>query len=233
MDWAAAIERNRLALVAIVAAIAALLGGRDEAGPVVRTLRNAALALLRPAEAAARRLIVIAARGLAVARGAPFLGNHVFQRGPVLRQAEGGSERVPAFPLFDRWKRFGPLLLPAKPAGIPRIRTFWNGPLIAAALPQAATPPVARAMDPDALVDAARLRLRLQSLGTALADLPRQARRLARWRGRAAARPGVVARSPMRPGRPPGHRRRPDRDVDQVLRDCHALACAALRPDTS
>jgi len=64
MDWPLAISRNRAALLAMVGAIAALLGGREAgAGGVARGLRNAALALLRPAESAARRLIVIAARG--------------------------------------------------------------------------------------------------------------------------------------------------------------------------
>jgi hypothetical protein len=54
MNWPLAIARNRTALLAIVAAIIALLGGR-EGGAISRQLRNAALALLRPAEAAARR----------------------------------------------------------------------------------------------------------------------------------------------------------------------------------
>lgn len=224
MDWTPVIERNRTALMGIVAAIAALLGGDC---PVARALRNAALALLRPAEAAARRLIVIAARGLAVPPGAPFPGAHVFHRTPQK------TESVPAFPLFDRWKRFGPLLRPLPPAGIPRIRSFWSGPLLAPALPPAPPPPVVKTADPDAPVDAARLRLRLASLEAALADLPRQARRLARRRARAAAAPDIVPRSPLRPGRPPGHRRRADRDVDEVLRDCHALAREALRSDTS
>ncbi len=63
MDWALAIRRNRAALLAVVAAIVALLGGRDAgANPIARRLRSAALALLRAAELAARRLIVIAAR---------------------------------------------------------------------------------------------------------------------------------------------------------------------------
>ncbi|MCA3563817.1 MAG: hypothetical protein IOC90_12360 [Methylocystis sp.] len=69
MDWPLAISRNRAALLAMVGAIAALLGGREAgAGWVARGLRNAALALLRPAESAARRLIVIAARGAGLDR---------------------------------------------------------------------------------------------------------------------------------------------------------------------
>ncbi len=61
-----AITRNRQALLPIVAAIVALLGGRD--GLIPRGMRRAALALLRPAESAVRRLIVIATQGLALRR---------------------------------------------------------------------------------------------------------------------------------------------------------------------
>jgi len=60
MNWALAIERNRAALVAVASAIAALVNAQHGGGMLARSLRNAALALLRPAEAAARRLIVVA-----------------------------------------------------------------------------------------------------------------------------------------------------------------------------
>jgi hypothetical protein len=238
MNWTQAIERNRAALVAVVAAVAALIGGRDGDGAIARGLRSAALALLRPAEAAARRLIVIAARGFAVTLGAsrpPFPG--LAAGALVLRQAQdaGRVERIPAFPLFDRWKRFRPMLQRVQPLGIPRIRSFWSGPQVLASIPTAPPPPAARAAsaDPDGLVDVRRLRLRLRSLERALGDLTRQARRLARWRARRAGASGGPARSPLRPGRPPGHRQRPASDVDFVLRECHALACDALRADTS
>lgn len=219
MDWALAIRRNRETLLCIVAAIAALLGGRSP-DAVARRLRSAALALLRPAEAAARRLIVIAARGLVVAP----------RPSPVFAAASlgdaGASDRRPAFRLFDRAKRYT-LKVPAPPPrGVPRIRSFWGPPA------QPVVPPVPPPLpDPDAPVDAARLRLRLAALERALADLPRQARRLARWRARqgAAAQPA----SPLRFGRPPGWRARPVREVDLVLRECHALALDALAPDTS
>jgi hypothetical protein len=82
-------------------------------------------------------------------------------------------------------------------------------------------------------VDAARLRLRLAALARALADLPHQARRLARWRARRVPGPGGRPGSPLRRGHPPGWRQRPGRHVDQVLRECHLLALDALRSDTS
>ncbi len=239
MNWPLAIDRNRAALAAVVAAVAALIGGRDAAGPIARRLRNAALALLRPAEAAARRLIVVAARGLVVrpAPARPLPPAAALREALATRPAQGGGRggRIPAFPLFDRWKRFRPQLARVRPAGVPRIRVFGRAPLaLAPVAPPAAAGPPKRGADPEAPVEIGRLRLRLRSLERALADLPHQARRLARWTARrAAAAPTAPPRAPLRPGRPPGHRRRPDRPVDLLLRECHALACAALRPDTS
>ena len=127
MDWPLAIERNRQALLGIVASIVALLGGRDGAGPIARGLRKAALALLRPAEAAARRLIVIAAQGL---RRSGLVAPPSPRRPPpgAIPRRAGDGGRPPAFRLFDRPKRYR-LALRAEPRGIPRIRTFWGPPL--------------------------------------------------------------------------------------------------------
>jgi len=86
---------------------------------------------------------------------------------------------------------------------------------------------------PDGLVNAARLSRRLQALKLALEDLPRQARRLARWRVRRENAPSPKFRSPLRPGPPPGHRRKPVHLVDEVLAECHWLAFDAMKPDTS
>jgi len=233
MDWTLAIHRNRDALRAVVAAIAALLGGHD-GGLVARGLRSAALALLRPAESAARRLIVIAARGLPLPLRRPAA---VFTL-PV-SAAASGAMRAPAFRLFDQPHRFAPLRLAAEPPrGAPRIRTFWGpaaSPLAAAAMPpaQPAPPSPAPRKDPAAPMDASRLRLRLAALERALADLPRQARRLMRWRGRFGAGQGRHPRSPLRFGRPPGQRVGDPRDIDRTLRECHALARDALASDTS
>jgi hypothetical protein len=236
MNWHLAITRNRTALLAVVAAIITLLGGRDAAaGPVARRLRNAALALLRPAESAARRLIVIAARGVEVApRPAPIFA-HAPGRGA------SSISRPPAFRLFDRPKRFVIKLKATPPKGVPRIRSFWSAatpwPSAAPILPSAITQ-----TNPDAPVDGDRLHRRINALERALADLPHQARRLARWQARdrmgREVKPGVTPHQPLRLGRPPGWRARPDREVDLVLRECHALAlqalsCPPLQPDTS
>src|SRR5262245_29546170 len=67
MDWTLAIEKNLEALKRILAMLVAMVefsGTRTDTLP--RHLHRFVLRLLRPAEAAARRLIIIAARGLVV-----------------------------------------------------------------------------------------------------------------------------------------------------------------------
>ena len=68
MDWDLAIKRNSEALKGIVAALFAMLGLAGEAtvARIPQSLHSAVLRVLRPAESAVRRLIVIAARGLVV-----------------------------------------------------------------------------------------------------------------------------------------------------------------------
>ncbi len=68
MDWDAAIKRHSEALNRIVAALFALLGleGEADLGRIPNPLYRAVLLVLRPAESAVRRLIVIAAKGLVV-----------------------------------------------------------------------------------------------------------------------------------------------------------------------
>ncbi|MDO8352869.1 MAG: hypothetical protein Q7T14_05355, partial [Aestuariivirga sp.] len=83
------------------------------------------------------------------------------------------------------------------------------------------------------LVNAERLTRRLQALKLALDDLPRQARRMARWRVRRENSKTPTFKSPLRPGPPPGHRRRPIHEVDEILANCHRLAWDAMKPDTS
>ena len=66
MDWNLAIEKNTEALRRILAMLIAMVAGAGAQNTLPRQLHRYVLSLLRPAEAATRRLIIIAARGLVV-----------------------------------------------------------------------------------------------------------------------------------------------------------------------
>jgi hypothetical protein len=114
----------------------------------------------------------------------------------------------------------------------PRIHFFGSDPRVVALWP-APQPAIVPPPPPDGLVNAARLSRRLQALKLALEDLPRQARRLAHWRVRRENMKSPKFRSPLRPGPPPGHRKRQIHEVDEILAECHGLAWDAMKPDTS
>ncbi|HEX7107786.1 MAG TPA: hypothetical protein VF224_00975, partial [Aestuariivirga sp.] len=144
--------------------------------------------------------------------------------GPIKK---GGGSRLPSFQLFDTRKNFAELRQH-------RVKFMRNPPRIHFYPYDTLRPPVADPVSPpDGLVGASRLTRRLQALKLALEDLPRQARRLARWRVRREAMPSPKFKSPLRPGPPPGHRRKPVHLVDEVLIECHGLAWDAMKPDTS
>jgi len=227
MDWDLAIKRNSEALKGIIEALFAMLGlvGSATVTRIPQPLHRAVLRVLRPAESAMRRLIVIAARGLVVklAPSRPMLASLI---------GKGGRSRL-SFQLFDPRKNFAELRQHRRTTrNPPRIHFFGSDPRVAALWP--APQPVADpAPPPDGLVNAARLSRRLQALKVALEDLPRQARRLARWRLRRETAPSPKFKSPLRPGHPPGYRRKPIHEVDEVLIECHGLAWDAMKPDTS
>ena len=274
IEWDAVIERNVRLLREIVATLAAMAGldvSSLLAGEKGSAARAAALAgpgeaylpcptlprwvhrsvyrLLRSAEAAVRRLVIVVARDMVAP--APALPAIVRERGPLVvhtpislglalvpATTEAPAAASPAlrrlsFPLLD------PLPDPTAPpfrirtSGVPRISIpGWTVPF-----------PVAPrgAPSPDDAIEAGYLRRRVAALSRALEDLPGQARRLARWRARRDAfrKAGRLHRlTPLRPGRAyglhrPGSPRR-RHEVDDVLRDLHYFAYEAQeRRDTS
>jgi hypothetical protein len=225
MDWERVIQRNRDALLNIVATVFALLGleGGGSVARISRRLHRAALRLLVPAEAAARRLIVIAARDIVV-EPRPL---RPLPPGATIPKGEGARF---AFRLCDPPRHGSGYRPSAAPRAIPRIHVFTPDPRVAALWPR---PQPAAAPPPDPDIDAGRLCRRLAALKAALDDLPRQARRLARWRARREHARNWASASPLRAGPPPGHRRQPVYDVDDVLGECHGLALDVLHPDTS
>ena len=229
MDWDLAIKRNSKALKGIIEVLFALLGldGTEAASRIPWSLHSAVLAVLRPAESAVRRLIVIAARNVVVklppARSMP---ERPRPKGQVTGKA--GGQSPPSFQLFDPRKRMAPLRVRKFTRLVPRIHVYPYDTL------RPAPPPVAAPERPsDGLVNSARLSRRLQVLKLALEDLPRQAKRLVRWQERRKAAPDHKFLMPLRSGRPPGYRRKPIHEVEEILIECDWFAWEAMKPDTS
>jgi hypothetical protein len=229
VDWARAIERNSEALKGIIAGLFAMLelAGGITVALLPRSVHSAVLRVLWPAESAMRRLIVIAARGLVVklppSRPIP-------RPKPVGSIRKGEGSRL-SFQLFDARKNFTRRGRRKGPRVVPRI-TFFRSDSTVETL-WLGRPPIADAAPSDGLVNVQPLTQRLEALKLALEDLPRQARRMARWRARRETAKSPKFRSPLRPGPPPGRRRKPTHLVDEVLIECHGLAFDAMRSDTS
>ena len=234
MDWDLAIKRNSEALKEIIAGLFAMLelAGGITVALLPRSVHSSVRRVLWPAESALRRLIVIAARGLVVKLPASRPISRSMAAKPMGKGF--GSSRPPSFKLFDARKNFPELRQQrVKYAKNPprilffgdnsRVDDLWTRPV--------AAPPAPPSYD--VLVNAVPLTRRLEALKLALEDLPRQARRMARWRARREIAPNPKFRSPLRPGPPPGRRRKPTHLVDEVLIECHGLAFDAMRSDTS
>jgi hypothetical protein len=185
------------------------------------------LRLLRPAEAAARRLVMAVARTLPACAPRP-LPPAPASRTAIVKPTAGPAARRGklSLPLVDPLRtRMAPRRLPSK--GVPRISV----PGFAPPFPL----PVRLPLTSDDPLDAERLNLRIRALAAALDDLPAAARRFARWRASARRDGGRLRRVwPLRPGRPPGWSRRLSHAVRELLADTQWLAIQALRdPDTS
>ena len=221
MDWPLAIERNRTALVDIVAKIFAMLGltvggNVDRLPPAVRAM---VLRLLQPAESALRRLIVVVAHGL-ILEPTP---SRPMSKGLKIVAKDGS--RTPLFKLWDTHKYFveidGPRPRYCKPSRAPRIWSINIDPIV----PLFRPPPVVIPPEPIPVVSTteAGLSRRLNAIHAALGDIPKQARRLVRWKARRALLPKAKFRHPLRPGPPPGQRKGFKEDVDVILRECQYL----------
>jgi len=223
LGWTPAITRNRTALLRIVTTLFFMAGldggGADE---VPRRVWRRIMRLLRPAESAVRRLIVVAASGLDIEAPKPRPENE----GPAPRNEDAARPRAatprrPAFCLTDPPRRFDTLR--------------WEG---LRPFPEDGVAPA----DPDEYVNATGICRRVLALKRALDDLDGHAKRLARHEARRAltslaskqTQGGYQRhRRPLRLGRPPGYCRRPSQEIDDILRECHTMALNARRLDTS
>lgn len=196
MDARAGIAWNVEALKRILVSLAAMAAGN---GTLPRHLHRAVLRLLRPAESAARRLIIAMSatpqarekekialapqmrdRETLVAsqrrqKAAARQLRHFMPAMPVQPAVRPALSRL-SLPLLD------PLTHPFRPARVAQtaIPRLW---IVGSTGPRPALPPPPA---PDDALDATRLRLRLAALGRALDDLPGQALRFSRWQARRA-----------------------------------------------
>jgi hypothetical protein len=236
MDWDLAIKRNGEMLAGLVETLFAMLGlvGEATVSRLPWPTYRAVLRVLRPAESALRRLIVVAARSVVLKPVASRPRTKGLVKAAKTRQ--GGTPRLPSFQLFDPQPRFRQPRRKAPRRAGPRIHMFnADGEFITIGAPlrPAKAPAPPRAKSPDGLVNASRLIRRLEALEAALSDLPRQALRLARWRMREAASENPSFKRSIRPGLPPGHRKRDTHLVDELLSECDWLAHRAAMTDTS
>lgn len=254
MDWNLVIEGNKEKLRRILASLVAMAGLAAVAPTLPRHLHRAVTKLLRPAESAARRLIVVAARGIVVPTPAPPRPRKPKRkpRPAVLRNGKGTGLILPPHLLAARFPTihrpfslplFDSLRLPRPWRPITRSHPRISSLELWSTLRPVPPPPTPH--DP---VSAMRLALRFQALASVLDDLPRHALRLARLR---ALRKATAARDkatppahprrwwyhrdrPLKPGHPPGWRKKPTHPVHEVLKDLHYFAFTALqKPDTS
>lgn len=228
MNWDQAIERNQARLLVIVTGLIAELGlaGDEAVERLSKPVYQYALRQLRKAESAVRRLIYVAARNIVLepeeARPAKPR-----QKPSGKPKAEGEEKlrrkRHPVFNLFDRMRRFGRRLKKNKvrrtEPNVYSLEAFLRRPHASAA----AAPLEQDAVD-DGMVDTRKLIRRCIALTEALADIPGQARRLARWQARPKEDRRPERWSPLRSGKPPGYRERPKHEIDEILKDCDWLA---------
>jgi hypothetical protein len=259
-NWRGAVDLNCDNLLDIAFRLVTMAGilGMRTVSTLPRHLYFKILAILRPAEFATRRLILAAAWRLnwqgadkpgpqrkrkkddpADQRepdsGLPLTSEETGSGLPLTNEETGDTRdgtpddaepRPPTFQIFDPWKNYGsPWLTEEQVARL-------ENPGARPAMP-------AKQLPPDEPVDAKSLCRRIRALANALGDLDWHALRLARWRARMNARcwtdpdaPRLRPHrtSPMRPGLPPGYKKRPKTPVEAALHECHGLALYALAP---
>ncbi len=228
MDIPAAIDLNKTLLARIIAGLFTLLGGGTGPARISVELHRRIVRVLRPAESAVRRLIVV----LVTITGMKAPPPRSQQRSmPASIARTGQGKKRQSFGLFDPRQRFW-RQRPAKktPAALPRIISLTDEGLrrLKESL-NAPAPADKKAND----ISPINLLRRLEAVVGALNDLPHQAKRLVRALARRQDVPKLKFRTPLRPGHPPGHRQKPRLEIDHVLRECDWLARNALSPDTS
>ena len=235
MDLDSVIERYRQPLLAIVAALYAMIGlaGGGMIERLKQPLYRKVLSLLRPAEAAVRRLIVVAARDLEV-EPRP---DHPAQAG---RKKSGKGKRKGQrrrlFPLFDpSLREFSGLgrRHSKVPKAEPHVWSFDDLLLGRPHFCRKPEPAPSPEPEPDDSVSAKALCRRLAAITDALSDLSRHALRYARWRDKPYEERRPRRDTALRRGPPPGLREKSSHEVHEILKECHWLARNLPEPDSS
>lgn len=210
MDWPLAIDKNRERLLRIVIALMASLGLVK--GGLLTTLPRhfyrKALLILRPAEAAVRRLIMMAAYELVLSQVKLRARRKNDTRQNDFSFVASLEQRLPSFNLIEPLKSFE--------FESPDFSSFGQT--------------LSGNEENFSRIAAGQLGSRVLALKNALDTIQSQARRLARWyeaRDFALKQNRPHRLSPMRPGLPPGYRRKPMHEIEDVLLDCHSLAGVA------
>ena len=198
-DWRLSVAVHAREACVVLRGLLALLGmmGGARPGTVSRRRRAEVFAVLRPLEAALRRIVVMAMK----AAGAAVLSSRKATppAGPIPR-GDGASDRPLPFVLFDARNAPLPTVRRTVPeARAPRI-AFFDGlddRVAWPARPGSTGPAPEDALSADGLVR------RLLSAKAALEDIPRQAKRMARAVARRAGRSCVPCATPAR--RDTGH----------------------------
>jgi hypothetical protein len=245
MDWNLYIERNRGMLLGTIMGLFALIG-LAEGSAVERLSRpvyRRALTVLKSAESAVRRLIIVMARDIKVEpRPKRPRPSRPVSAGKGKSKGEGsGQNRPPSFPLCDPQKR--------SDAGQrrrrrhkgrnpePRIRFLDYDPRIPESIwPRAPAPTLAPQHVEkvrDNTVSAKRLCRRLFALVHALTNMEREAERYARWLAQPVEERRPKRERALRFGWPPGWRIRPTHEVHEILKECHRLVRSLPAADTS
>ncbi len=212
MDWPLAIDKNREKLLRIILALMASLGLVDGGKLTMLpfNLYRQALKIIRPAEAAVRRLIMMAAYDL------KLRGFNLPPRGEAVRRTgEGELRRQKSMESGWHQSSFN-LIDPLKPFTEESPDYSEFGPSFGDEQSSNRTP-----------TPATGLSRRLLALKRALDTIDKQARRLTRWyqlRDQALAQNQVHRLSPLRPGFPPGYRKVRSDPLQSTLLDCHYFA---------